>query len=359
MQAFLATNFMGVFAFGKSGKLVAYKLFPLDPEKIAGKLQESGDALIKEEKDILKTLSRQGYKEVFLDRKVSFPGINCIYEAENLGRKTLQENFRKLALELKWVSSQAELNRIMAKVQVLLTKEKLKKPRKDRIIMQVIGVIDGLDRTLNTFTERLREWYGLHFPEMVRAIPSHDKFVELIAKFGSRENIDDKKVRVSPEKSSGMPFSKEDIRAVQGFSYHLNGLYKSREELLKYLDGLCREAVPNLSALAGASLAARLLSLAGGLEKLAKMPSSTLQLIGAEKALFRHLRGGGKSPKYGAIYQHPYIQNAPKERRGKIARLLAAKLMLAARFDFYSEKDKSGELKRDLEKQIRNVGKRG
>lgn len=359
MQAFLATNFMGVFAFGKSGKLVAYALFPRDPEGIAKRLQESGTALIEEERNILRTLSRQGYKEVFLDRRVSFPGISCIYEPENLGKKTLQENFRTLALELKWVSSQAELNKIMAEVNVLLTKEKLKIPKKDRIIMQVIGVVDELDRTLNTFTERLREWYGLHFPEMVRAVPSHDKFVELIAKFGSRDNIDDKKVKIQPESSSGMPFSREDIMAVQGFSYHLSGLYKSREDLIKYLDSICGDAIPNLSALAGSTLAARLLSLAGGLEKLARMPSSTIQLIGAEKALFRHLKGGGKSPKYGVIYQHPYIQNAPREKRGKIARLLAAKLMLAARFDFYSGRNKSQELKSNLEKQIRNATGRG
>ncbi len=355
MQAFLATNFMGVFAFGKEGKLAAYKLFEKDPEEIAGKLKESREGLIEEEKEILKTLSRQGYREVFLDRRASFPGIDCICQREHPGERALQENFRRLALELKWVGSQAELNRIMARVNILLTREELKKPKKDRIIMQAIGVIDELDRALNIFTERLREWYGLHFPEMVRAVPSHEKFVELIAKFGSRENMEDRKVKASPEKSSGMPFSRDDIRAVQGFSYHLQGLYRSREELIKYLEGICREAVPNLSALAGASLAARLLSLAGGLEKLAKMPASTIQLLGSEKALFRHLKGGGKAPKYGILFNHPHIQNAPREKRGKVARLIAAKLFLAARIDYFSGEDRSGELKKNLERQIRNA----
>lgn len=359
MQAFLATNFMGVFAFGKSGKLVAYKLFPREPEAIAGRLRESGSGLISEEEHVLGTLSKQGYGEVFLSKRASFPGIDCIYQPENPGARALQENFRRLALELKWADSQSELNRIMAEVNILLTKEKLREPKRDRIIMKVIGVIDELDRALNNFTERLREWYGLHFPEMSRAVPSHEKFVELIAKFGSRENIEDGKVKVPPEKSSGMPFSKEDIVAVQGFSYHLQGLYKSREELIKYLEGACGEAIPNLSRLAGPLLAARLLSLSGGLERIAKMPSSTIQLMGAEKALFRHLKGGGKSPKYGVIYQHPSIQNAPKEKRGKVARLLAAKLMLAARLDQYSGKDMSEELKRDLERQIKNAMEKG
>lgn len=355
MQAFIAVNFMGAFAFGKNGKLIAYKFFPKEPETIAKKLEESKESLTSEEKHILKTLANQGYREVFVDKKVSFTGVSCIYEPEHLGKRVLSKDFRKLALELKWTTSQAEINKVMASVNVLLTKEKLKVPKRDRIIMHVIGVIDELDRTLNNFTERLREWYGLHFPEMVRAVPSHEKFVGLIAKYGSRDNIDDKKVRASGEDSGGMPFTKEDVAAVQQFSYHLQGFYKSRGELVKYLDRACKEAVPNTSGIAGALLAARLLSLAGGLEKLARMPSSTIQLIGAEKALFRHLKGGGKSPKYGAIYQHQYIQNAPREMRGKVARLLAAKLSLASRVDQYSGEDRSKDLKKDLDTQVKRA----
>ena len=88
-------------------------------------------------------------------------------------------------------------------------------------------------------------------------------------------------------------------------------------------------------------LGARLISLAGSLEKLAEFPSSTIQVIGASKALFKHLRARAPSPKHGIIYSHPLINTAPWWVRGKIARAVAAKLSLAARIDFYSgEKDR-------------------
>ena len=105
----------------------------------------------------------------------------------------------------------------------------------------------------------------------------------------------------------------------------------------------------------------RLIALAGGLEKLAKMPSSTVQLLGAEKALFRHLKGEGKSPKFGIIFSHTLIQNAPKEMKGKVARLIAAKLSLAARIDNFSKEDRGEELREELDEQVKKAlsGKSG
>jgi nucleolar protein 56 len=128
-----------------------------------------------------------------------------------------------------------------------------------------------------------------------------------------------------------------------------------REDIEKYVDHVLKEVAPNLRELAGSLLAARLISLTGGLEKLAKKPSSTIQLLGAEKALFRFLHGRGRSPKYGLLFTHQLIQNAPPKKRGKVARVLASKLSIAAKMDFYGKKEKSDELKKDLDERIKKI----
>jgi nucleolar protein 56 len=123
----------------------------------------------------------------------------------------------------------------------------------------------------------------------------------------------------------------------------------------KYLENLLKEFAPNFSAVAGPLLAARLINLAGGFDKLAKKPSSTIQLLGAEKALFRYLHGHGKSPKHGVLFTHNLIQQAPAKKRGKIARVIASKLSIAIKMDYYGKEDKSEELKKDLKQRIDKI----
>ncbi|HLC67506.1 MAG TPA: C/D box methylation guide ribonucleoprotein complex aNOP56 subunit, partial [archaeon] len=112
------------------------------------------------------------------------------------------------------------------------------------------------------------------------------------------------------------------------------------------------EIAHNFASLIDPLLAARLLAYAGSLEKLARMPASTIQLLGAEKAMFRHLHEKGRSPKYGMIYNSELIQKAPAESRGKIARILSAKLMLAARIDYYSGRDDSEKMLREMKEEM-------
>jgi nucleolar protein 56 len=190
---------------------------------------------------------------------------------------------------------------------------------------------------------------------MDREISSHEKFVKLIAKFGSRDAIEDEKLERFKQKSMGIDFDKEDVKAVQKFPTQISELYKLRESLSKYLEKLVREIAPNFTEIAGPTLTAKFIARAGSLEKLAKMPSSTIQLLGAEKALFRYLRGRGKPPKHGILYSHSLIQSAPKKFRGKIARVLASKLNMAAKIDFYSKEYKADDLKKDLEQKIKEV----
>ncbi len=351
MRAYLAVNFIGAFAFDKDNNNLTYKLFEKNPLEIAKKLQKPD--LLDEEKQVIEDLKKSGYKEVVLEKVGSVEGVKIIQEKNHQAVKFLNEQFRKLALDLGFAENQQDLNQFLSKVNIELNKLKLQKPKKDRILMSVIGVIDELDRTTNTFTERLKEWYGFHSPEIVRAVQSNEKFVELISKYGHRDDVKDDKIKT--KSFSGMDFEKEDVEAIQELATNISAGYELRERLAKYLGKTSKETIPNLSAIAGSLLAARLLQLAGGLDKIARMPSSTIQLLGAEKSLFRHLKGQGKAPKYGVLFAHPSIQQAKQENKGKVARLIAAKLSLAARIDAYSERDDGEKLKKELEEQINKV----
>ncbi|HDJ25954.1 MAG TPA: C/D box methylation guide ribonucleoprotein complex aNOP56 subunit, partial [Candidatus Bathyarchaeota archaeon] len=132
-------------------------------------------------------------------------------------------------------------------------------------------------------------------------------------------------------------------------------LYSMRRSLERYIDAVMEEIAPNLKAVAGALLGARLISLAGGLEKLAKMPSSTVQVLGAEKALFRALRTGGKPPKHGVIFQHYYVKGSKRWQRGKIARALAGKISMAARIDAFSGRYIGDQLKAELDRRVEEI----
>ena len=142
---------------------------------------------------------------------------------------------------------------------------------------------------------------------------------------------------------------------MKAFSKSLFELFGARKKLKSYLNDLAEDAIPNMSAVAGPVLASRILALSGGLEKISKMPASTVQLLGAEKALFRHLKEKTKAPKYGIIFAHEMIQQAPKDKRGKVARVIASKLALAARTDFFSRENKAKKFREELEKEYEKI----
>jgi len=356
MRAFIATGILGSFAFDADGKLLEHRLFPKKPEIISEKLARtrSGE-IIPEEREVLDSLKKKGVKEIVWDKKEEVKGFTCITKKDNLGEETLKSSFRKLAMDLKWVFSQSELNEILSKVSVESTKKELKKEKRDVLVMRVVAVIDELDKDLNVFSELLREWYGLHFPEMDRAISSHEKYVSLISDYGRRGEMKDKNLAALAAKSSGMDLSEMDMSEIQKFSRALNSLYDEKKRMTRYLEEIANASMPNTSAVAGPVLAARLLNLAGGLERMSKMTSSAIQLLGAEKALFRHLRGEGKAPKYGILFGHQLIQNAPKEKKGKVARLVASKISLAARVDMFSDRDDGEKMKSELERSVKDA----
>ncbi len=340
MKAYISTCIAGVFAFDENKKLLSYKFFEKKPEVIAAGMTafEKGKTF-PEMEEVLRRLKEKGVTET----------ENSNSE-RNIAVEHLKNSFRRLALELKFARTEQELNGLISAVALEQTKQKITKlERRDKIIVHTISAISDLEKILNLMSERLKEWYGLHYPEMRI---EHEKLAEAVAKYGRREKFEDFK------SSMGLMLGNEDINALQTYAKQLKQMYDLKHSLEKYLDELAKVEIPNTSELLGAVLAAKLLNAAGSLEKLAKMPSSTIQLIGSEKAMFRFLKAKGKKvlpPKYGLIFLSPYVSNAPADLKGKAARLLASKLTIAVRSDFYTKENRGAQLKKDLEEKLKEM----
>ena len=232
---------------------------------------------------------------------------------------------------------------------LLLSKKLLKESvTEDQLIIQAIANIQELDKTINLLTKRLREWYSLYYPELAENMTHHQKFVELVAT-KSREDLL-KEVKLV---TMGADLDKVHVTQMKILAENVLELFNLQNKHKEYLKNVMKEYCPNILELAGTTIGAKLLELAKGLRRMALLPASTVQLLGAEKALFRHIKTGSRSPKYGVIFHHPLVQNADRNDRGKAARILADKLVLCARLDFFKGEFKAGEYKNELEDKLK------
>ncbi len=217
----------------------------------------------------------------------------------------------------------------------------------DLHIIQAINTLDETDKIINSISSRLREWYGLHFPELDNLIDSINGYSQIVLS-GTRENISkedfekagfskDKVEMLSliKEKSRGGNISEKNFVIVQSLAKQILELFELRKNIEEHVDEQMKEEAPNISAILGTAVGARILAHAGSLNRLGRMPSSTIQILGAEKALFRSLKTGANPPKHGILFQHAAVHAAPRWQRGKIARAVAAKAAIAARVDLF------------------------
>lgn len=232
-----------------------------------------------------------------------------------------------------------------------LARHKLKfSPDKiDTMIIQAIALLDDLDKELNTYAMRVKEWYGWHFPEMAKIINDNIAYARVVLKMGMRtefENTDlsdilpeeiEAAVKNAADKSMGTEISAEDLENIQALAEQVVGFSDYRQQLASYLTARMTAIAPNLTALVGELVGARLIAHAGSLMNLSKSPASTLQILGAEKALFRALKTKHDTPKYGLIYHASLIGQATGKNKGKMARILAAKASLGIRVDALAE----------------------
>ncbi|KAI9708431.1 MAG: snoRNP complex protein nop56 [Bogoriella megaspora] len=251
-------------------------------------------------------------------------------------------------------------------------KVKFNVQKNDNHIIQAIATLDHLDKAVNNYCMRVREWYSWHFPELIRIVSDNLKYAKLVLLIGdkkrlSSDNLHDIAKEVDDDRdiansiinaakvSMGRDISESDLENVLSFARRAVSISEYRRKLNEYLVSKMGVVAPNLATLIGETVGARLISQAGSLTNLAKYPASTIQILGAEKALFRALKTKSNTPKYGLIYHSSFIGRAAVKNKGRISRFLANKCSMASRIDNFSERPSTtfgDALKRQVEDRL-------
>ncbi len=327
-------------------------------------------------KKLLEDLKKEGFNETLVfetdmeSRLASEMGFDVKVEPANAKARSVRERISEIVVNFGIFETKEEFYDWLHKVAIEVVRRKLRSvaEKRDQLAIHAVRTIDDIDKITNLLMARLREWYSLHFPELDDLVRDHETYARIVKTFGSRDKISvegllelglskdlAERIVEAAQKSTGADLTERDIEELVKLASIIANLYSLRRDLTEYISYIMKDVAPNVSALVGPVLGARLLSLAGSLEQLAKMPASTIQVLGAEKALFRALRTGGKPPKHGVIFQYPEIHRAPKWQRGKIARALASKLAIAARTDYFTGRDISEKLKQELRERIEEI----
>lgn len=242
----------------------------------------------------------------------------------------------------------------------------------DNMIIQAIALLDTLDKDVNTFVMRVREWYSWHFPELVKIVNDNYQYAQLALLIKDKSSLSEdslsslkdiigdedraKEIIEAARTSMGQDISPIDLVNIEAFARRVISLAEYRQKLFSYLSDKMHAVAPNLSALIGELVGARLISHAGSLTNLAKYPASTVQILGAEKALFRALKTRGNTPKYGLIFHSSFIGRAKQRNKGRISRYLANKCSIASRIDAFLETNTDAfgnKLKEQVEERLR------
>lgn len=303
-----------------------------------------------------------------------------IFQQENIDVKLMSDsrqdeiNQNKLDLIIKFGLSddRDELAGILQKFAINLSSMKVKETSEklDLHLVQAVNTLDEMDEIINTISTRIREWYGLHFPELDYLLQNIITYANIVRDAGSRENITkellsqlevpEKKIELIQQaisKSQGGDLTVESSESLKILASEVIKLSELRTNLSSTIENLMEILAPNLKNMLTAIIGARLIAKAGSLLRLAQMPSSTIQIIGAEKALFRALKTGTRPPKHGLLFQHPSVNSAPKWQRGKIARALSSKIAIAVRIDVYRKGGLDNSLLDKLTKRIETIQK--
>ncbi len=326
----LVTTWFGSFLLDES-KVVQKCLFPKDAASLADRLGKVEDwKALDEERELMASVD-----EVF----VTEPRL------ERVGGNLTSERAPFLAPE-DFGFERGLLHAAM----VELAKRRIRKAigREDHL-RQAVAAVDDLQEQENLLVERIREWYGLHFPELARMV-EEKTYLDLVASYGRREAMP-----IDQRESVGAPLEEAEEKEIRSMAQLASQVAARRAAMESYVERSILELAPNVTDLAGPMIAARLVSLAGGVERLARAPAGTVQLLGAERALFRHLKTGSRPPKHGVLFQHPLVHRAPPWQRGAVARALAAKIAMAARADAYTHRRISPELLMNLERTLEGI----
>jgi nucleolar protein 56 len=311
----LVTTWFGSFLLDDDAKVVTANPFPKDAEAIAGRLARVEEwKVLDEERALL-----DAHDELFVHEP----------RLERAGGNFTREPAPFLKPE-DFGFDRALLHDAML---ALARRQMRKAVGPDDYASQSVAALDDLQETSNRLLERLREWYGLHYPELAKSVDVGE-FLDLVAQYGDRERMP------APVESVGGEISEGDRTAIMEFAALSRDVVRRRHAMEAHLAVTMKELAPNLTHLAGPILAARLISLAGGLEPLARLPAGTVQTLGT------------RPPKHGVLFQHPWIHRAPRWQRGALSRIFAGKLAMAARADAYSKRFIGDMLKANVEKAM-------
>lgn len=363
---------VGLAACDMEGRLLTLKRLEGGVEDVASKISgvKQGSADLPEIDEFLNRLGEMRVRRLkildadlfsALKEKAVARGFEVIHEPE------LKLDVEKVLTSSGEVSLE-EYRHLTGQVYLLLAREGVKAEvtRRDLHIVQAVRALDDLEKQRNQIYERVRDWYGIHFPEAADLIPDQIEYLKLAAQPLVREEVLAGRMQVPEvkrsseliglmERSMGSPITSADGEAIGRLARLGLEIDRLVRQMGDYIRGLVSMEAPNLTAVVGPILASRLVSLAGGIERLARMPASTIQMLGAEKALFRFFKTGRGAPKHGVIFQHPYVHSANRWQRGKIARALAAKISIAARIDYFTKEDRSAYLVKSLENRIEEI----
>jgi len=378
MVVHIAECVLGVFAFDDEGKMLASKQFPRDLVEVAGRLASiQMGTPTNEHRELIGELIGKKHRELTLGSEPLVAKLRKEFrEAEfevsmpNRAGEIIRGGLQKIAEQVGFKG----VNELVREVNLILTRQKLRAEaaERDKLIIQSIGLLNEIDKFANILSGLIREWYSIHFPELSRLVPEHQAYLKLILTLGTRGRFtqasvkaaaklsdeDSARIAESTKSSLGATFDELDIKVLRDCAREVLALYELRERIAEYINGLMAQVAPNLRAVVGGAIGARLISIAGGLRELSRLPASTVQLLGAEKALFRALRTHARPPKHGVIYQYPEVRGAPRWQRGRIARALAGKVTIAARVDSMSGEFVGDKLAADLKARIEEIKSR-
>ena len=350
MECYITYCIKGFYAFNDANELIAEKLFPQN--EIIERLAEiDNKQIVKEELEIIEEVL-QDYDEAIIESNKRLSDYNndkIKIQTPNQAGDYLRSNYDKFDLD------SDEITEIYQNLAIY--KIKKESASEDKHLIQAVNSIDEIDESISKLIERIREWYALYFPEM-DVIKNNETYIRLISQNKTKEEIINAKPDAFPSNIIDIDedINIEDLEIMNNYANSIHELQKSRKDIEEYIDHKMESIAPNLRLLVGPTLGAKLISHAGGIKRLAMYPSSTVQIMGAEKALFRHLKSGDRPPKYGLIYQHPQVRGAKWWNRGKIARMLAGKISLAVRRDVFT-KTIDENVAEDLKEKIEEIEK--
>ena len=361
MKAFITTTSFGFIALDEEFSIVDKFLF--DEKQVEFLEKVENRELTDEEVELIDRLL-EDFDEVIVETNKSKSVYDALFDSGKVSVENftghgdyVRENFDEIISSL----TELDIRKSLNSSYNILASRKIRESVKinDVMIVETINSLDEIEESTGKLIERLREWCTPLLPELDK-LHNHELYSRIIAEYTSRENIMESDVldntHVSLDPDYIVDIGEDDLRIIRSFAKSVYSLYESRNTLEEFIDSKIREVAPNMYDVAGANLSAKLIAHTNGLENLAKLPSSTVQIIGAEKAIFRHLKTGENPPKHGLIFQHPLIRGSNWWVRGKLARAVAGKISIAARKDAFSG-DYDPGLRVELDERIDEIKK--